>query len=862
MNSISNQDTNVDANVDEDMYVKKRNGNLEIISFDKILKRVKNLGHEFNLSIQYTQLVMKVIDQLYNNIKTSEIDELTAQQCASMASINPDYNRLAGAIAISNLQKNTSSSFYETMTQLASFKDVNGKEYNLISKDLMDVVEANRETIDNFIDYTRDFLFDYFGFKTLERAYLTKCNKVIVERPQHMWMRVAICIHGSNLEAVKETYDLMSEKWFTHATPTLFNAGTPRPQLSSCFLLAMESDSIDGIFNTLKECAQISKWSGGIGLHAHNIRCTGSHIRGTNGISNGLIPMLGVFNKTARYVDQGGKRNGSFAIYLEPHHPDVEDFLDLKKNHGDEENRARDLFYGMWISDLFMKRVKTNAKWSLFCPDQCPELCKSYGEEYERLYCEYEEQGVWTKQVNARDLWIKILDSQMETGTPYILYKDACNSKSNQKNLGTIQSSNLCTEIVEYSDENETAVCNLASISLPAFVKSDKTFDYERLVHVTGVIVNNLNNIIDINFYPNQKTKRSNFRHRPIGIGVQGLADTFILMDLAFTSPEAKIVNRNIFETIYYGAVKRSMEISKARQEGMKYLRENYLLDNWRFADETDDLCREYNVYNNTEASFANAISVDNKLEELLKIHKPIINEILNLEDTESGAYSSFKGSPMSEGIFQFDMWNVKPNMDYDWESLRKDIMVYGIRNSLLVAPMPTASTAQILGNNECFEPLTSNIYSRRTLAGEFVIVNKNLVKDLQTINLWSEGIKNNIIANRGSVQYINGLPDNLREKYKIVWEMPMRDIIDMARDRGAFICQSQSLNLWVEDPDPKILTNIHFYSWQAGLKTGMYYLRRKPKHQPQQFTIEPDKDKKKDEVDTEDPPECFMCSG
>ena len=1248
MNSISNQGTNVHANVhanvDEDMYVKKRNGNLEIISFDKILKRVKNLGHEFNLSIQYTQLVMKVIDQLYNNIKTSEIDELTAQQCASMASINPDYNRLAGAIAISNLQKNTSSSFYETMKQLANFKDINGKEYNLISKDLMDVVEANRETIDNFIDYTRDFLFDYFAFKTLERAYLTKCNKVIVERPQHMWMRVSICIHGSNLEAVKETYDLMSQKWFTHATPTLFNAGTPRPQLSSCFLLAMESDSIDGIFNTLKECAQISKWSGGIGLHAHNIRCTGSHIRGTNGISNGLIPMLGVFNKTARYVDQGGKRNGSFAIYLEPHHPDVEDFLDLKKNHGDEENRARDLFYGMWISDLFMKRVKTNAKWSLFCPDQCPDLCKSYGEEYERLYCDYEEQGVWTKQVNARDLWIKILDSQMETGTPYILYKDACNSKSNQKNLGTIQSSNLCvapetliltrngqekiedlkdkdvevwngkefsntriyqtsesselievhmsdgsiltctkyhkfyiqnryqknrdkkidiinasvvelveaqnlesgmniikcdypvinnkekilenpytngffsgdgtytnitnnekklcafkclekqqyckrhifnkliencelrdgnmcnaysyekkphvtlygdkikllehltyigkgecnnnklnvtlvptleekffvpinysieskmawfsgycdadgsisrngtnqslqvssinkdfliniklmlqtcginsivrlnmcerrtelpkndgsgeyreydckniwrlliasnqlqqlltlgfspkrlkvdkceyqrsankfisvqkivdnkrvdktycfnepkrhagifngiitsqcTEIIEYSDENETAVCNLASISLPAFVKSDKTFDYDRLVYVTGVIVNNLNNIIDINFYPNQKTKRSNFRHRPIGIGVQGLADTFILMDLAFTSGEAKTVNRNIFETIYYGAVKRSMEISKSRQEGMRYLRENYLLDNWRFADETDDLCREYNIYNNTEASIANAISVDNKLEELLKIHKPIISEILNLEDLEGGAYSSFKGSPISEGIFQFDMWNVKPSMDYDWESLRKDIMFYGIRNSLLVAPMPTASTAQILGNNECFEPLTSNIYSRRTLAGEFVIVNKNLVKDLQDINMWNEVIKNNIIANRGSVQYINGLPDNLRDKYRIVWEMPMRDIIDMARDRGAFICQSQSLNLWVEDPDPKILTNIHFYSWQAGLKTGMYYLRRKPKHQPQQFTIEPDKDKD-DKDDNEEPPECFMCSG
>jgi ribonucleoside-diphosphate reductase subunit M1 len=849
------------STTDEDMYVLKRDGSSEIISFDKILKRVKNLGHEFNLSIQYTQLVMKVIDQLYNNIKTSEIDELTAQQCASMASLNPDYNRLAGAIVISNLQKNTSPSFYQTMKLLSDFRDVNGKHHNLVSEDLMRVLDANHEIIDKMIDPSRDYLFDYFGFKTLERAYLTKCDKTIVERPQYMWMRVALCIHGDNLNAVRETYDLMSEKWFTHATPTLFNAGTPRPQLSSCFLLAMESDSIDGIFNTLKECAQISKWSGGIGLHAHNIRCTGSHIRGTNGVSNGLIPMLGVFNKTARYVDQGGKRNGSFAIYLEPHHPDVEDFLDLKKNHGDEENRARDLFYAMWISDLFMRRVKANAKWSLFCPDQCPDLCQIYGDEYERRYEEYERAGVWTRQINARDLWIKILDSQMETGTPYILYKDACNRKSNQKNLGTIQSSNLCSEIIEYSDDNETAVCNLASISLPAFVKADKTFDYERLVYVTGVIVNNLNNIIDINFYPNQKTRRSNFRHRPIGIGVQGLADTFLQMNLAFTSDEAKQVNRNIFETIYYGAVKRSMELSRDRRDGMNLLRENYLLDNWRFEDPDDDLSRKYTVFNTTSATSHMVTENDTNLQTLLDRHRPILAEITGLDESSGGSYSSFRGSPMSEGVFQFDMWNVEPDKErlgYDWTTLRKEVIENGIRNSLLVAPMPTASTAQILGNNECFEPLTSNIYSRRTLAGEFVIVNKNLVKDLQEINMWNEAIKNNIIANRGSVQYIDGLSDELRERYKIVWEMPMRDIIDMARDRGAFICQSQSLNLWVEDPDPKILTNIHFYSWQAGLKTGMYYLRRKPKHQPQQFTIEISTENKS----SQDAQDCLMCSG
>ena len=848
------------TDMNEDMYVIKRNGKSEIISFDKILKRVKNIGTQFNLSIKYAQLVMKVIDQLYNGIKTSDIDELTAQQCACMSSSNPEYNRLASAISISNLQKNTNKSFTRTMKLLSNFRDVNGKEYNLIDKNIITILNKYGTELDNYIDYSRDYLFDYFGFKTLERAYLMKCNKKIVERPQHMWMRVALCIHGSNIQNVKETYDLMSQKWFTHATPTLFNAGTPRPQLSSCFLIAMEDDSIDGIFNTLKECAQISKWSGGIGLHAHKIRCTGSHIRGTNGVSNGLIPMLGVFNKTARYVDQGGKRNGSFAIYLEPHHPDIEDFLELKMNHGDEEKRARDLFYAMWISDLFMKRVKANDKWSLFCPDQCPDLCTTYGEHYERLYCQYENDGVWTKQINARDLWIKILDSQMETGTPYILYKDACNNKSNQKNIGTIQSSNLCTEILEYSDENETAVCNLASISLPAFVKEDLTFDYEKLVNVTGVIVKNLNNIIDINFYPNKKTRRSNFKHRPIGIGVQGLADTFIKMNLPFTSSGAKQVNKNIFETIYFGAVKMSMEIAKNRQEEMAFLREQYNLENWNFSDPDDDMCRTYSIYNNSEASIANAVHLDDKINILLNKHKPLLCEIVNLVGESIGAYSSFMGSPISNGIFQFDMWGVTPTMDYDWDTLRQDIIKYGIRNSLLVAPMPTASTAQILGNNECFEPLTSNMYTRRTLAGEFVIINNSLVKDLQEINLWNEDIKNNIIVNRGSVQYINGLPDDLREKYKIVWELPMRDIIDMSRDRGAFICQSQSLNLWVEDPDPKILTNIHFYSWQAGLKTGMYYLRRKPKHQPQQFTIDPEINNQ--ETLSEKNDSCFMCSG
>jgi len=801
---------------------------------------------------------MKVIDQLYDNIETTKIDELTAQQCCSMASIHPDYNKLASAISISNLQKNTSNSFYETIKKLYDFKDINKTNYKLISNTIMTIIEENKETIENMIDYKRDFIFDYFGFKTLERAYLMKCNHTIVERPQHMWMRVSLCIHGSNIEKVKATYDYMSQKYFIHATPTLFNAGTPRPQLSSCYLIGMEDDSIDGIFNTVKECAQISKWSGGIGLHVHNIRSCGSHIRGTNGVSNGLIPMLGVFNKTARYVDQGGKRNGSFAIYLEPHHPDIEEFLELKKNHGDEESKCRDLFYALWLSDLFMERVFSNKEWSLFCPDKCPGLSDCYGEEYKKLYLKYEEEKRYNKQIGARDLWVKILDAQMETGTPYLLYKDACNKKSNQKNLGTIKSSNLCTEIIEYSDTNETAVCNLASIGLPMYVNEDKTFNYEELYKVTQILVENLNNIIDINFYPTEKTRRSNFKHRPIGIGVQGLADVFFKMDLPFTSNEAKEINKLIFETIYYAALEKSMLISKERLNELIFLKEHYNFNNWSFVSNEQE-CRTYEIYNMMDASSDTANNTDNKINIILNKIKPIKAEIDNLEQDYIGAYSSFKGSPLSDGILQFDLWESQPTSErYDWKTLKENIIKYGCRNSLLTAPMPTASTSQILGNNECFEPITNNLYSRRTLAGEFVMVNKYLVEELTKLGIWNEDLKNNIVANKGSIQFIEGLDKDIKEKYKTVWELSMKDLIDMSKDRGIYICQSQSLNLWIEDPTPSALTNMHFYSWKSGLKTGIYYLRRKAKHQAQQFTIEP---KKKDNQDNEEK-ECLMCSG
>jgi ribonucleoside-diphosphate reductase alpha subunit len=847
---------------DLEMHVIKRNGKKEVISFDKILKRIKSLGKHFNLQhIIFAQLAMKVIDQLYDNIQTTKIDELTAEQCASMSSVHPDYTKLASAIVVSNLHKNTSACYYETIKKLYDYRDSNNNSFRLIHDDIMNIVETNKAIINSFIDYERDYAFDFFGFKTLERAYLMRCNKIIVERPQHMLMRVALTIHGSNMDKVKETYDYMSQKYFIHATPTLFNAGTPRPQLSSCYLLSMESDSIEGIFNTLKECAQISKWSGGIGLHVHNIRSSGAYIRGTNGTSNGLIPMLGVFNKTARYVDQGGKRNGSFAIYIEPHHPDIEDFLDLKKNHGDEESKCRDLFYALWISDLFMERVMGSKVWSLFCPDKCPGLSDCHSEAYRELYSKYENEGKFNKQINARDLWIKILDSQMETGTPYILYKDAANAKSNQKNLGTIKSSNLCTEIIEYSDSQETAVCNLASLGLPMYISEAKTFDYEKLYQVVQVVVANLNNVIDINYYPTPKTKRSNFKHRPVGIGIQGLADVFFKMDLAFVSDEAKEINIKIFETIYYAALEKSMLLSKQRLGYMKFLKQQYYLNNWTFISE-DDECREYNIYNVTDASIHIAIENDKLIAQALASVNPIKAEIDNLDSEFLGAYSSFKGSPASYGELQFDLWNVTPSSGrYDWAGLKENIMTYGIRNSLLVAPMPTASTSQILGNNECFEPITSNIYSRKTLAGDFVLVNKYLVEDLLKLGLWNEDLKNSIIANKGSVSHIQNLVPHLKEKYKTVWELPMKEIINMSRDRGAYICQSQSLNLWIEDPDSKILTNMHFYSWKAGLKTGIYYLRRKAKHQAQQFTIEP-KNKADKEEDEDDKKECLMCSG
>ena len=1205
-----------------EMRVTKRNGELQEVSFDKILERVKKLGKEADIHINYSSLVMKVIDQLYDKISTAKLDELAAEQCASLSTNNPDYATLAARISISNHQKNTCNNFANVMNELYEFKDVHNNSYPLVSKLLWDFTKKYESNINCIIDYNRDYLIDYFGFKTLERAYLFKNGDKVVERPQHMWMRVAVGIHGDlnnenqeeTLRLVKETYDLMSQKFFTHATPTLFNAGTPRSQLSSCYLIAMEDDSIEGIYNTLKDCALISKYSGGIGLHIHNIRAKSSHIRGTNGKTDGLVPMLRVFNNTARYVNQSGKRNGSFAIYLEPWHADIEEFLELKKNHGDEELKARDLFYALWISDLFMERVKENAKWSLFCPNECPGLSDVYSDKFKTLYEQYETEGKARKIVNARDLWFKILDAQMETGTPYILYKDAANKKSNQQNLGTIKSSNLCvapetliltdkghieiqtlvdqqvniwngeewslvtvkktgedqelidvytddgskltctpyhkfyiqnnyslnsiekvdakdlnpndkiikcefpiidgcdtmpyaythgffcgdgtynnksdepercckfkalknryfckrhlayetesylfdkeflleetemqcqansyakkpiaylygdkknllnfiekrsytidenskrinvslpvdlnekfeipsffcsikdkldwfagycdadgtiskngeneqlqvasinkefleniklllqtcginpkiklsqdrtqsylpdgkgghkyfdvkpiyrllvtsydlynlynlgfkpnrliisgnkpardakqfikilkienknriddtycftepkkhmgifngiitgqcTEIIQYSDDKETAVCNLASIALPAFVnETTKIFDYDKLHEVTKVVTNNLNRVIDINFYPTEKTKTSNLRHRPIGIGVQGLADTFVLLDIPFHSEEAKEINKFIFETIYHAALEKSNELAIARF--------NEITKNSKYEQLKNIISPTFNY---------DPISTLN-----IYGHKNLLHcEFNNLSREHCGAYSSFEGSPTSQGILQFDMWDVTPSARYDWTKLKQSIINNGLRNSLLVAPMPTASTSQILGYNECFEPFTSNLYSRRTLAGEFVVVNKYLMKELIGLGLWNEQIKNNIIANKGSIQQLTILPEHIRNKYKIVWEMPMKHLIDMSSDRGAFICQSQSLNLWLEDPTYSSLTSMHFYSWKKGLKTGIYYLRRKAKHQAQQFTIEPEAREQKEDKDEI----CEMCS-
>ena len=781
---------------DDEMYVTKRNGKSEYVAFDKILKRIKTIGQEANIKINYSSLAMKVIDQLYSGISTTKIDELSAEQCASMASTHPDYNILAGRIVVSNHHKDTSSTLFEVISKLYNNKDVHNKDSPIVTKEMYDIVEKHREILETTIDYTRDYLIDYFGFKTLERAYLMKVSNKIVERPQHMWMRVSLGIHKDNIEKVLETYDYMSQKYFTHATPTLYNAGTPKPQLSSCYLLSMESDSIEGIYNTLKDCAMISKWAGGIGLHIHNVRASGSEIRGTNGTSNGIVPMLKVFNNTAKYVDQGGgKRNGSFAIYLEPWHGDIEIFLQMRKNHGDEELKARDLFYALWIPDLFMERVKKDGDWTLMCPDECPGLSDVYGDEFKELYEKYEGENRGKKTVKARDLWFQVLDAQMETGTPYLLYKDACNRKSNQQNVGMIKSSNLCTEIIEYSDSEETAVCNLASISLPNFVNDTDPenvfFDHEKLHAVTKVVTYNLNRIIDVNFYPTEKTHKSNMRHRPIGIGVQGMADLFFKMNFTFTSDDAKQLNKDIFETIYHAALECSQEISLTE-----------------------------------------------------------------------GPYSTFEGSPVSKGILQFDMWNVTPSARYDWNLLKELISTHGIRNSLLLAPIPTASTSQILGNNECIEPITSNIYSRRTIAGEFILANKYLMRDLLELELWNEKIKNNIVANNGSIQQLEMIPEHIREKYKTVWEMQMRDLIDMAADRGAFICQSQSLNLWLEDPNYNTLTSMHFYSWSKGLKTGIYYLRRRARHQAQQFTIEPEKHRNNSLVEETEDEICEMCSG
>ncbi|MCJ7467665.1 MAG: ribonucleoside-diphosphate reductase subunit alpha [Maribacter sp.] len=759
------------------MYVIKRDGRKELIMFDKITARVRKLCYGLNGLVDPLKVTMRVIEGLYDGVTTSELDNLAAEIAATMTTAHPDYAKLAARISVSNLHKNTKKSFSETMKDLYEYVNPRtNKKAPLLSDEVYKVIAEHAETLDSTIIYNRDFGYDYFGFKTLERSYLLKLNGNIVERPQHMLMRVAVGIHLNDIDSAIETYELMSKKYFTHATPTLFNSGTPKPQMSSCFLLAMKDDSIDGIYDTLKQTAKISQSAGGIGLSIHNIRATGSYIAGTNGTSNGIVPMLQVFNDTARYVDQGGgKRKGSFAIYIEPWHADIYEFLELKKNHGKEEMRARDLFYAMWIPDLFMKRVEANEEWTLMCPNECPGLFTNHGEAFEELYLGYEAQDKGRKTVKARELWEKILDSQIETGTPYMLYKDAVNRKSNQKNLGTIRSSNLCTEIMEYTSSDEVAVCNLASIALPMFIKNDE-FDHKELFKVTKRVTKNLNRVIDRNYYPVKEAENSNMRHRPIGLGVQGLADAFILLRLPFTSDEAKKLNQEIFETLYYAAVTASMEAAK-----------------------------------------------------------------------EEGPYSTFKGSPISKGEFQHNLWGINDEElsgRWDWDKLRKDVKKNGVRNSLLVAPMPTASTSQILGNNECFEPYTSNIYTRRVLSGEFIVVNKHLLEDLVQLGLWNENMKQELMRANGSIQHIETIPHDIRELYKTVWELSMKDIIDMSRQRGYFIDQSQSLNLFMENANYAKLTSMHFYAWKSGLKTGMYYLRTKAAVDAIKFTLDNTKKK------------------
>jgi ribonucleoside-diphosphate reductase alpha chain len=754
------------------MFVAKRDGRKEPIMFDKITARIRKLNYGLNPLVDPVRVAMRVIEGLYDGVTTSELDNLAAEIAATMTTTHPDYAKLAARISVSNLHKNTKKSFSETMEDLYTYVNPRtGKKAPLLSEEVHKIIQKNADKLDSSIIYNRDFGYDFFGFKTIERSYLLKLNGQIVERPQHMLMRVSIGIHLNDIESALETYELMSKRYFTHATPTLFNSGTPKPQMSSCFLLAMKDDSIDGIYDTLKQTAKISQSAGGIGLSIHNVRATGSYIAGTNGTSNGIVPMLRVFNDTARYVDQGGgKRKGSFAIYVEPWHADIFDFLELKKNHGKEEMRARDLFYAMWTPDLFMKRVEQNAEWTLMCPNECPDLYNVHGDEFDKLYLKYESEGRGRKTIKARDLWEKILESQIETGTPYMLYKDSANRKSNQKNLGTIRSSNLCTEILEYTSADEIAVCNLASIALPMFVK-DGEFDHQSLFDVTVRVTKNLNRVIDRNYYPVKEAENSNFRHRPIGLGVQGLADTFIMLRLPFTSEKAKELNQEIFETLYFAAVTASAEEAK-----------------------------------------------------------------------KDGPYETYKGSPMSKGEFQHNLWGIKDEElsgRWDWLALRKTVKKQGVRNSLLVAPMPTASTSQILGNNECFEPYTSNIYTRRVLSGEFIVVNKHLLEDLVDRGLWNEDMKQELMRNNGSIQNIDGIPDDIKELYRTVWEMSMKDIIDMSRHRGYFIDQSQSLNLFMEGATMAKLTSMHFYGWKSGLKTGMYYLRTKSAVDAIKFTLD-----------------------
>ena len=791
------------------MFVVKRDGRKEAVKFDKITARIKKLCYGLHPSVDPTKIAMRVIEGVYDGVSTSQLDNLAAEVAATNAVNHPDYALLASRIAVSNLHKNTKKSFTEVMSDLYNYVDPKtGQRASLIAEDVMEVINANSEFLDSTIIYDRDFNYDYFGFKTLERSYLLKLDGMVSERPQHMLLRVAVGIHKDDLESVVETYNMMSEGWFTHATPTLFNSGTPKPQMSSCFLLTMKEDSIGGIYDTLKACAQISQNAGGIGLAIHDIRAKGSYIKGTNGTSNGIVPMLRVYNDTARYVDQGGgKRKGSFAIYIEPWHADIQDFLDLKKNHGKEELRARDLFFALWVPDLFMKRVKEDGQWTLMCPNECPGLTNTWGPEFEALYTKYEKEGRGRTTMRAQELWQQIVESQIETGTPYMLYKDAANGKSNQQNLGTIRSSNLCTEIIEYTAPDEVAVCNLASIALPMFVKNGE-FDHDKLFEVTYRVTCNLNRIIDRNYYPIPEARKSNMRHRPIGIGVQGLADAFIMMRYPFESEEARNLNRDIFETIYYASATASKDLAIAE-----------------------------------------------------------------------GPYETFDGSPASKGILQFDMWGVQPSKRWEWNTLKEEIKKHGMRNSLLLAPMPTASTAQILGNNECFEPYTSNMYNRRVLSGEFIVVNKHLLRDLSKLGLWNDEMKNKIIANNGSVQNINEIPDNLKAIYKTAWEISQKTIIDMAADRGAFICQSQSLNIFMENANFQKLTSMHFYGWSKGLKTGMYYLRTKAARDAIKFTV----DKKYQEApqpaakqqsmadqqneaaiacSIENGPDCEMCSG